>query len=131
MQEERLVQKMLRSSKTNAILLHSFQFDGKKKAYLNFPFQEAKIIFQLRTRMLLTKDNFPGRWMGRNCNVCGRLDTDQHLFSCSGYIDLLKGFNYQMFVDLTASDELLREGATQLIKVNKRLKIIQEAGSRI
>ena len=42
MQEERLVQKMLRSSKTNAILLHSFQFDGKKKAYLNFPFQEAK-----------------------------------------------------------------------------------------
>ena len=130
-QEERLVLQMLKSSKTNAILLHSFQFDGKRKAYLNFPFQEAKIIFQLRTRMFLTKDNFPGRWIGKNCNICGRFDTDQHLFTCSGYKDLLGGLKYQMFVDLTASDELLREGATQLIKVNERLKIIQEAGCRV
>ena len=125
--ESRLMEQMMAISKTDRILLKSFRFDGKRKDYLNLPFDDAKIIFMIRTRMLLTKDNFPGRWAGVNCNVCGRLDTDPHLFSCPGYSDLINdNMSYDMFILLNVSLETLRSGAIRMRMVNERLKVLQD-----
>ena len=62
-QSERMVKQMLDESKTDRLLLNGFHFDGSVKEYLvKLPFNEARAIFMLRTRMLPTKDNFKGRW---------------------------------------------------------------------
>ncbi len=126
-QGNRLKELMLRASKTDRLLLNSFKFDGKAKAYLSqLPFEEAQMVFMVRTRMMLTKDNFPGRWEGVHCNVCGDLDTDVHLFACPGYSDLTKDLSFETFIKLDTTVEKLRQGATQMRLVNERLKIIQE-----
>ncbi len=129
-QESRIMRQMLTISKTNQMLMNSFSFDGERKVYLNLPFDEAKMIFLVRTRMLLTKDNYPGRWgEGRLCNVCERLDSDQHLFRCPGYSDLIRDdMSHDMFISLDCELETLRIAAIQMRKINERLKVIQEAG---
>ena len=76
--------------------------------------------------MLPTKDNFPARWKGTSCNVCGRDDTDEHLFVCPGFADILDDtVSLEMFFadnDL----ELLKSAAEKMVKVIERLKVIQE-----
>ena len=53
-----------------------------------------------RYRMWPTKANFPGRWPGTACNVCGFADTDVHLFTCPAYSDLNPdGVTLEMFWD--------------------------------
>ena len=89
MQGKRLQKQMVSQSKTDRLLLSSFAFHGKRQKYLDLPFHQARIIFMVRCRMLLTKDNFPGRWEGSLCNVCGCVDTDEHLFRCPGFTDIL------------------------------------------
>ena len=55
-QKERIVGKMLEESKADRILLNKFEFDGREKRYLcELPFDEARIIFMLRSRMFPTK----------------------------------------------------------------------------
>ena len=62
-QKERLVAEMMADSKTDRLLLHNFHFDGNVKSYLlELPFEEARAVFMLRSRMFPTKDNFKGRW---------------------------------------------------------------------
>ena len=63
-QGERLRLQMLSQSKTDGLLMNSFNFNGKMKKYLELPFTQARIIFMVRCRMILVKDNFPGRWEG-------------------------------------------------------------------
>ena len=79
--------------------------------------------------MLLTKKNYPGRWEGKECNVCGQTDTDIHLFSCPGYEDILSGTSYEEAekVVLEGTDvQQITSIAEKLLLVNKRLEIIQE-----
>ena len=79
--------------------------------------------------MFYTKDNFKGRW-GESlaCNVCGELDTDQHLFHCAGFCDLITdSITYKMFFRESTSLEELRDASLVMIRVNNRLKIIQES----
>ena len=66
-------------------------------------FQEARAVFMIRylpyllqDRMLRTKSNFSGRWMGIQCNVCALEDTDIHIFKCPGYI-ITDEIDYEMF----------------------------------
>ena len=81
MQKERLVQKMMTESKADRILLNGFNFDGKIKLYLSeLPFEEARVIFMLRSRMLPTKENFRGRW-GNECRFCS--STESSIISSS------------------------------------------------
>ena len=102
-QSERLVEQMLKESKTDQLLLHGFQFDGKVKKYLlELPFNEARAVFMLRTRMFPTKDNFKGRW-GSECVYCGNLESDIHLFSCAGYSDLIGDLKMELFFTQDAS----------------------------
>ena len=121
-QSERMVAQMLKESKTDRLLLNGFHFNGKVKEYLvELPFNEARAIFMLRTRMFPTKDNFKGRW-GSECMYCGNVESDVHLFSCAGYNDLLGNVNMDLFLSLDATLDELFEGAQKLLKVIERLE---------
>ena len=93
---------------------------------MDLPFHQARIIFMVRCRMLLTKNNFPGRWTGVFCNLCGCLDTDEHLFGCPGFIDLLGDIDYGLFFANDQDLEELAYAAEKMILVNERLKVTQE-----
>ena len=98
-------------------------FDGKVKKYLlELPFNEARAVFMLRTRMLPTKDNFKGRW-GSECVYCGNLESDIHLFSCAGYSDLIGDLKMELFFTQDASIDELFVGAQKLLRVIQRLEL--------
>ena len=60
------------------------------KIYLKeLPFRKVRIIFKFRSRMFPTKANFPKRRVGDQCVQCGKVETDEHLFTCNGYSDLM------------------------------------------
>ena len=88
-QKQQLFEKMMIGSKMDMVLTSGFKYDGTAKKYLaELNFDEARSVFMARYRMLPTKSNFPGRWKGKMCNLCGFEDSDVHLFSCPGYADL-------------------------------------------
>lgn len=125
-QRNKLARQMLELSKTDRLLLNSFKFDGKRKKYLDLPFPLAKSIFMVRCRMLPTKDNFPGRWNGSCCNICGKYDTDEHIFSCPGFVDIL-GDSVTLELFFRCEDlEVLETAAEKMVRVIERLNIIQE-----
>ena len=82
-----------------------------------------------RYRMWPTKDNFPGRWSGTECNVCGVSDTDEHVLSCPGYKDIFEEvkFDFEVFWDKDVLNdfEKLREIAVTVIKLLERMEEIQ------
>ena len=129
LQGQRLQKQMVSQSKTDRLLLSSFAFHGKRQKYLDLPFNQARIIFMVRCRMLLTKDNFPGRWEGSLCNVCGCVDTDEHLFRCPGFTDILSDVAYELFFSEEYDLEELACAAEKMVLVNERLKVIQEVSS--
>ena len=93
-QSGELMKRMLISSKLDNTLLNGFCFSGSMMSYLSkLSFLEAKAIFFAKYRMWSTKKNFPGRWINLQCNICGRDDTDEHIFRCPGFGDLVGGVN--------------------------------------
>ena len=129
-QKERLVEKMMSESKSDGILLNNFKFDGRAKKYLiDLPFEEARVVFMLRSRMFPTKDNFKSRW-GTECEFCCSVESDVHLFSCVGYRDLLSEVHYDMFMNLNVSTEELSVGAKKLLKVKERLELFNKSDEK-
>ena len=124
-----LQQSMMTASKTDAILLN-FAFDGKMMKYLQeLPFLEGRIIFMFRCRMFPTRVNFPERWSSElKCIFCSCLDTDEHLFSCMGYLDIMEEqqINPNMFYTLDAPMTVLSRGAKILLMIYERLERFQE-----
>ena len=96
-----LLKKMMLSSKTDKIILGGFSYNGTPQKYLSLlDYEDAKAIFVSRYRMWPTKCNFPGRWNGTDCNICGYEDSDQHIFKCPGYKDVInENFSYDSFWD--------------------------------
>ena len=129
-QEQELYKRMMVSSKMDGVLLNRFCYDGKIKKYLlELDFVEARAVFMMRYRMLPTKANFPGRWRGTMCNICGFQDTDEHIFHCPGYQDLLtEDICYSMFWDdETLNDTVkLKKAACSIIGIIERLNEVQE-----
>ncbi len=122
-QERRIMEKMMEGSKSDNLLLQDFRFDGKLKDYLyQMPFEEARVIFMLRTRMFPTKVNFKGRWKSEECEFCSKPENDKHLFSCPAYIDLTGHLNYYDIVSLKLEMYELCEAAGVLRKVKERLE---------
>ena len=79
--------------------------------------------------MIPTKANFPGRWSGTLCNVCNFEDTDEHLFHCPGYQDLLDDdVCYNMFWDDKILNDmvLLKKAACSILGIIERLNEIQD-----
>ena len=117
---------MLMQSKTDRLLINSFHFDGQRKAYLDLPFHCARIVFMVRCRMMPTKDNFPGRWKGTGCNVCGMRDTDEHLFTCPGFSDIMDdSMSLELFF-IVSDLKVLESAAEKMLKVVERLEVLQE-----
>ena len=82
-----------------------------------------------RYRMWPTKVNFPGRW-GEEiaCNVCGAEDSDEHIFHCPGYSDLIvEGTNLLQYFDekVLKDNGQLKLLAEMAINVIERMKILQ------
>ena len=126
-QSKELFKNMMTSTKTNGILLN-FNFKAKPLDYLtDLNFKEARVIFMLRARMLPTGGNFPGRWESETCCVCGLRETDEHLFTCPGYIDITEeSMNYGMFFKLNCTTYELSEAAKRLIKIEERLTLVKK-----
>ena len=129
-QEQELYKRMIISSKMDGVLLNGFCYDGRVKKYLlELDFVEARAIFMMRYRMIPTKANFPGRWSGTLCNVCNFEDTDEHLFHCPGYQDLLDDdVCYNMFWDDKILNDmvLLKKAACSILGIIERLNEIQD-----
>ena len=89
-------------------MLSGFVYNGSMMKYLReLNFNEARAIFMARYRMWPTKENFPGRWSGVLCNVCGLKDTDQHVFSCPGYADIIQGkYCFDVFWDKNVLNDI-------------------------
>ena len=100
-QQAELFKRMVLCSKMDNVLLSGFEFDGNIKKYLlELDFEEARAVFMFRYRMTPTKVNYPGRWKGDKCNICGFEDTDAHVFHCPGYLDIIGDeIWYSMFWD--------------------------------
>ena len=128
-QGKQLLQQMLLSSKMDRVLLSGFKFDGKVMKYLcELEFADARAVFMARYRMLPTKSNFPGRWKGTCCNICGFEDTDTHVFTCPGYTDLnSNGISIDFFwnVEAIKDMEVLTPAAKILNKMISRMEEIQ------
>ena len=121
-----LFKKMIAEVKTGGILLN-FQFNGKMMKYLTeLPFENARIVFMFRAKMFKTKVNYKTNWDDLACMHCGQLDTDEHLFKCSGYSDLITNdVHYAMFFILTVDTDVLNKGADVLLKIYKRLELFK------
>ena len=79
--------------------------------------------------MFPTKANFLERWSESTlCVYCCNVDTDEHLFNCCGYSDLIGDtrMNHMMFMKLDASMDELSAGAKVLIKIHERLMRLHE-----
>ena len=130
MQKKRNVEDMLKGSKTDQFLEH-FSYDGHMKSYLlKLPFKEARIMFMWRSRMFPTKCNFPNRWSkSMLCGYCLSLDTDEHLLSCCGYVDIHQNMlNHHVFWLDDSDTEELRVRAQILQKIYDRLLMMHEDG---
>ena len=59
--------------------------------------------------------------------ICGKKETDEHLFQCPGYIDLIgtNDINYKMFFKLDCSMDMLDKAAGILSEMVKRLETIK------
>ena len=129
-----LLKMMAVSSKMDRILVDGFgfEYDGKMKRYLyELNFIQSRAIFMSRYRMWPTKSNFPGRWEGSECNICGLKDTDEHILTCPGYCDIVGGsFVYDVFWDESVLNniEQLKEIANVVVALIERLEVVQNVG---
>ena len=131
-QKQQLLEKMMLGSKMDRILMSGFKYDGTAQKYLaGLDFNEARSVFMARYRMLPTKSNFPGRWKGHRCNLCGFEDSDVHLFTCPGYADLNPDgvvldmfWNEQILNDMS----ILSAAAKCLCNIIERLEEVQRLG---
>ena len=132
MQAAELLKRMIISSKMDKVMLSGFVYNGCMMKYLReLNFNEARAIFMARYRMWPTKENFPGRWSGVSCNVCGARDTDQHVFSCPGYADIIQGkYCFDVFWDKNVLNDIdkLKEIAKVVLLLIERMENIQNIG---
>ena len=128
-QSSQLMTRMVVCSKMDRVILGGYSYDGKMKKYLSeLDFHQARAIFMARYRMWPSKENFPGRWPGSSCNICGLKDTDEHVLSCPGYSDIVMGkVTYDMLWDNVVLDnmEKMVEIGDICAAVVERMELIQ------
>ena len=134
-QQQELFKRMSVCTKMDKVLLSGFLFDGKMMKYLTeLDFEEARAVFMIRYRMMPTKANFPGRWSGSECNICGFEDTDAHVFHCPGYQDIISDeVTYNMFWDPVILNDIgkLQVAAMNLLGVIERMEEIQQMSEKV
>ena len=128
-QATELYKRMVVSSKMEKVVLSGFKFDGSGMRYLSeLRFAQARAVFMIRYRMLPTKCNFPGRWVGNLCNICNFEDTDGHLFLCPGFQDLVCDVSYEMFWDDAVLNDSVKlsSAASVVVAMIERLEVVQD-----
>ena len=83
-----------------------------------------------RCRMFPTQTNFPGRWSTKSlCRLCCQLDSDEHLFTCCGYADVVSGsgatFRSAYNVEELSMEELSIT-AKVLLLIYERLELVND-----
>ena len=128
-QSGELLKRMVLSSKMDRVLVSGYKYDGSMMKYLSaLNFIQARAIFMSRYRMWPTKDNFPGRWKGIDCNCCGHRDTDEHVVVCPGYSDLVdKNFVFEVFWDEEVLNDIerLKYIADTTVRLLERMEHVQ------
>ena len=126
-QKDELLKNMIQMTKPDGGTLN-FNFNGNEVCYLKLPLKKARIVLLLRSRMFLTKANFPGRWENGICDFCGGTENDFHLFACPRYMDITDGdLKYETFFNLEQVEwEVLDKGAEKLLKIHERLQTVKE-----
>ena len=128
-QSGELLKRMVLSSKMDRVLVSGYKYDGSMMKYLSaLNFIQARAIFMSRYRMWPTKDNFPGRWKGIDCNCCGHRDTDEHIVVCPGYSDLVdKNFVFEVFWDEEVLNDIerLKYIADTTVRLLERMEHVQ------
>ena len=131
-QSGELLKRMVLSSKMDRVLVSGYKYDGSMMRYLSvLNFRQARAIFMSRYRMWPTKDNFPGRWKGVDCNCCGHRDTDEHILLCPGYSDIIdKNFVFEVFWDEKVLNDMerLKYIADTVVRVIERIEHVQALG---
>ena len=129
-QQQELYKRMSFCTKMDKVLLSGFLFNGKVMKYLTeLDFEEARAVFMIRYRMMPSKANFPGRWSGSECNICGFEDTDAHVFHCPGYQDIIcDKVTYNMFWDPLILNDIgkLQVAARNLLGIIERMEEVQK-----
>ena len=128
-QQKKIMEKMMEVSKSDNLLLQDFKFDGKMQDYLlQLPFEEARVLFMLRSRMFPTKGNFKGRWSSDDeCEFCSLPENDKHLFACPAYLDMTSDLNYYDIVSLKLETDELHKAAIKLNNVKERLETFNKS----
>ena len=128
-QSGELLKRMTLSSKMDRVIIGGYGYKGNMMNYLSkLNFWQARAIFMARYQMWPTKDNFPGRWKGTNCNCCGSRDTDEHILLCPGYADIVGGkFEFEVFWDeeVLKNVEKLKTIADTVLLLIERMEHIQ------
>ena len=128
-QSGELLKRMVLSSKMDRVLVSGYKYDGTMMKYLSvLNFRQARAIFMSRYRMWPTKDNFPGRWRGTECNCCGHRDTDEHILVCPGYSDIVDGsFDFEVFWDEVVLNDIerLKDIADTVVRLIERMEQVQ------
>ena len=79
--------------------------------------------------MLPSKMNFPGRWEGTACDICGFDDTDLHVFSCPGYrdIEMKDVTTLDMFwnSEILNNIEVISKAAEVMVNILRRMEEIK------
>ena len=125
-----LLLSLLKGSKCDSITLN-FCYNGDVLPYLSeLEYEQSRIIFMFRSRMFPTRVNFPERWANNLlCVYCNNLDTDVHLLSCWGYMDITGEsavIDPYIFYTLKSDKSELSRGAKILLRIHKRLTIVQD-----
>ena len=124
-----LLKRMLVSSKMDRIITSGYIYDGKMMKYLTeLNFKQARAIFMSRYRMWPTKANYPGRWKGTDCNICGLKDNDEHIVLCPGYSDIVgEKFDFNVFWDkgILEDTEKLKVIADVVVILLERMEKVQ------
>ena len=92
-------------------------------------FNEARMIFLLKSNMIETKANFKGQFLNNlKCEICGKEEeTTQHLFECDGYMEIRKNIRIEDTPMKTLRRNNIKVMAEVLSKIiEKRRRIMEE-----
>ena len=116
--KEEINEQMKKGKKTQNIV------KWKEDYIRNLKFEDARIIFKLRTNMIEVKANYKNKHAGQlNCEMCKLVEeTTQHLFECSEYKDINKRIIVKKTIEATLRENRIEDIANVIRKILERRK---------
>ena len=113
---------MRNGSKTRSML------EDETTNLMNLEFEQAKIIFQLQSRMLDVKENYKRKYEPNlQCELCKNENENQlHIFKCEAYSDIMKEIKITETVEDTIKENNPSNVAEAVMKAIKRRDTIIE-----